>query len=111
MAEPAKNADSGSRASNAILVSYTSPTNEPFTKSIAIPAPLSDSVADKTTYLKALREATTSIQDHINKELTARMAEDKAKELAQDPTAAKKSTADEEKEEENYGEEVAEEDE
>ena len=52
------------------------------------------------------------MQEQINKELTARMEEDKAKE-AEGLNGASKATAkgaDESKEEDNYGEEVPEED-
>ena len=105
MAEP----QAAAAGAPAVEASYTSAANEAFAVSLPVPRQASDSVADRTAYLKALREATVSLQGRINKELTARMEEDKAKELARDPAAAKKSV-DEAKEEENYGEEVAEED-
>ncbi|KAF6832170.1 hypothetical protein CMUS01_07025 [Colletotrichum musicola] len=84
---------------------YTSPTNEPFTFSETLPAPPSSGVADKTAYLGALRKAIGSAQDSINKELTARMEEDKAREAGKNG-AAPKTAVDEALEEENYGEEA-----
>ncbi|KAH7158879.1 hypothetical protein DER46DRAFT_662865 [Fusarium sp. MPI-SDFR-AT-0072] len=56
------------------------------------------STADKSSYLKALRASVADTQDTINKELTARMEQDKARDAAAEA-----------KEEENYGEEVQEE--
>jgi hypothetical protein len=75
---------------------YSSPASEPFT--------LSENVAgtDKTQQLASLRTIVSSLQHQINKELTVRMEEDKARE-AGESTA---SPVDEVMEEENYGEEV-----
>lgn len=51
------------------------------------------------------------MQEKINKELTERMEEDKAKEETAGGTGKRKANElDEKKEEENYGEEVVEED-
>lgn len=86
-----------------LTATYASPTNDAFTTSVPLPAATS-TTAEKTTYLAALREAVTKTQADINKELTARMEEDKAR----DTSAA---AADDAKDEENYGEEVVEEDE
>ncbi|KAM3536334.1 hypothetical protein MY4038_000492 [Beauveria bassiana] len=83
---------------NTLTASYTSPTNEAF--AITTPLPSSSS-SDKTSRLSALRDAIADAQDTINKELTARMEEDKAR----DASAA---AVDDAKEEENYGEEVQE---
>ena len=88
-----------------LSVSYSSSGNEPFTANEALTAPPSASVADKTRYLSHLRMAVSSMQEHINKELTARMEEDKAKAGTQDAPAD--AALDEAKEEENYGEEAA----
>ncbi|CAH0050137.1 unnamed protein product [Clonostachys solani] len=85
-------------------VSYSSPSNEPFTITNSIPAPSTSSVQDKATYLSALREAVVSAQDQINKELTDRMEQDKSRATDGNPAAAK--GVDEALEEENYGEEV-----
>ncbi|EPE30445.1 hypothetical protein GLAREA_03412 [Glarea lozoyensis ATCC 20868] len=87
-----------------LQASYQSPTNEAFTHAQNIPAPASEAIDEKTTYLSALRKATTDLQERINKDLTARMEEDKARE-----GEATKSKVDEAKEEDNYGEEVVEE--
>lgn len=87
-----------------LTATYASPTNEPFSLSQDIRAPPSSSVADKTQYLENLRQAVSTTQDQINKELTSRMEEDNAR-AGNTPKGI-----DEAKEEENYGEEVQEED-
>ncbi|KAI9155347.1 EKC/KEOPS complex, subunit Gon7 [Paramyrothecium foliicola] len=91
-----------------LTVNYTSPTNESFNVAHSIPAPSSETVQDKTQYLVTLRNAVTATQDEVNKELTKRMEEDKARDASSKPGIAK--NIDEDKEEENYGEEVQEED-
>lgn len=88
-----------------LSATYHSPTNEPFTHTTKLPAPPTSKTTDRTTYLAALRKATAEMQDTINKELTSRMEEDKARE-----GTAKAKAIDEAKEEDNYGEEVVEED-
>jgi hypothetical protein len=90
-----------------VTATYASPANEAFGSSIGIPAPPTDSVADKTQYLAALREAIAATQAQINKELTQRMEEDNARADGTKIGAVK--AVDEDKEEENYGEEVQEE--
>lgn len=91
-------------ASNSLTAAYASPTSDPFTISTSLPALQSPpSVADKTSYLAALRTAITDAQAQINKELTSRMEEDKARDAA-----TKNGLVDDAKEEENYGEEVQE---
>jgi hypothetical protein len=100
-----------SAASNAgehkiFSATYSSPQNEHFSISKNIQAPRDDGVESKTRYLNDLRKAVVATQAEVNKELTARMEEDKARE-----GSTTKSAADEEKEEENYGEENAEADE
>jgi hypothetical protein len=89
---------------------YSSPTNEPFsaTKSLPLPAPVpsasaGDEAERKSKYLNSLREAVLDVQEEVNRELTARMEEDKAREAG--------AVVDEDREEENYGEEVVEEEE
>ncbi|KAL0940612.1 gon7 family protein [Colletotrichum truncatum] len=82
---------------------YKSPANEPFTYSESLPAPPSSGVSDKTAYLSSLRKAINSAQESINKELTARMEEDKAREADK---GGSKAAVDEALEEENYGEEA-----
>lgn len=91
---------------------YTSPTNEPFVITHELPAPPSGTtnptVPDKTEYLSSLREATAIMQDQINKELTQRMDEDKAREASTKNGGTTTKVVDDAKEEENYGEEAAE---
>jgi hypothetical protein len=90
---------------------YTSPTNAPFAVSLPLTAPAdSTTVETKSKYLSELRQSVTSLQDRINRELTARMEEDKARE-ASAAAANGAKVVDDEKEEENYGEEVQEEEE
>ncbi|KAL1865143.1 hypothetical protein Daus18300_007269 [Diaporthe australafricana] len=88
---------------------YSSPTNAPFTTTHELQAPPSGTanptVPDKTKYLSDLRKAAAAMQDQVNKELTQRMEEDKAREAGKNG----KPAADDAKEEENYGEEVQEE--
>ncbi|GJN78001.1 gon7 family domain-containing protein [Purpureocillium lilacinum] len=106
MAQPSNNNDTTS----SLTATYTSPTNAPFAITKTIPAPTTTSsssaaAADKSRYLEALRGAVAETQDQVNRELTARMDEDKAR----DGTASA-AAVDEAKEEENYGEDVQEED-
>ena len=84
--------------SSNLTVSYSSPTSQPFEVKHELPAPHTD----KTAFLLALREKITATQEQVNKELTARMDEDKLRENG-------KIGVDDVKEEENYGEEVQEE--
>jgi hypothetical protein len=93
--------------SSSLTATYKSPDNSSFTVNEALPTlPAPSSVDEKTKYLNSLREAITSAQDQINKELTQRMEDDKTR-LANGAVGAK---VDDAKEEENYGEEVPEED-
>lgn len=85
----------------ALTVTYTSPTNAPFTHTTALPA----AEADKTAFLIALRAAVGTTQEHVNRELTERMEEDKRREADKGVVAK----VDDVREEENYGEEVVEE--
>lgn len=80
--------------SSVLSASYSSNTSPSFTFTHTLPH------ADHATYLASLRSAAAKLQEDINRELTRRMEEDKAKE----------GKIDEVKEEENYGEEVVEED-
>lgn len=91
--------------STAITAKYASPTNEAFALDSKLPSAsaAASSTADKTSYLAALRAAVTDTQATINKELTARMEDDKARD------AGGAAAVDDAKEEENYGEEVQEE--
>lgn len=85
-----------------LTATYKSPTSEPFTTTQSLAAPPSTSVADKTAYLSSLRKALASTQEQVNKELTERMEQDKARE------GGNSKGVDDAKEEENYGEEVVE---
>lgn len=114
---------SNDHPTSTLTATYTSPTNAPFTVSEPVtsssaPTATDDStetkkaqVAAKAQHLASLRAALATAQDAINKELTARMEEDKAREAQTGGTAVNgKKGVDDVKEEENYGEEVAEED-
>ena len=95
-----------------LSATYTSPTNQSFTYMQKLVTPPSDSSSDRIAYLGALRKATLVMQEQINKELTLRMEEDKAREGAGVHAAAKVKAkgVNETAEEDNYGEEVPEED-
>lgn len=94
-----------------LSATYTSTTNAPFAISLPLAAaPDSTSVEHKSKYLSELRQSVISAQGQINRELTARMEEDKAREAGAG-TANGAKVVDDEKEEENYGEEVVEEEE
>ncbi|GAB1313360.1 EKC/KEOPS complex subunit GON7 [Madurella fahalii] len=92
-----------------LSATYTSTTNPPFAISLPLTTPpVSTTVESKTKYLAALRQSTISLQEQVNRELTARMEEDKVRD-ASATTAAGGNLVDDKKEEENYGEEVQEE--
>jgi hypothetical protein len=92
-----------------VSATYASPVSDPFTATQKLPALASSSTTDKTKYLNTLRKATATVQGQINKELTTRMEEDKARDTAAKSTIHKlQPVVDEAKEEEYYGEEVAE---
>ncbi len=93
-----------------LSATYQSPANEAFTHVQKIPAPPISKTTDRTAYLAALRKATSEMQEQINKDLTARMEEDKAREAGINGVSKKNGAVDEAKEEDNYGEEVPEED-
>jgi hypothetical protein len=82
-------------------VTYQSPDNAAFTYTQKLPTP----PTVETSYLSALRKAAAKMQEQINKELTARMEEDKAR----DAEGTKPKVVDDAKEEDNYGEEIVEE--
>ncbi|KAH6605003.1 gon7 family [Trichoderma cornu-damae] len=89
----------------ALTATYSSPTSAPFTIAESIPAPPSPlDLAGKSKNLESLRASLAAVQDQINRELTMRMEQDKAREAA----VGARPSVDEEKEEENYGEEVQE---
>lgn len=90
-----------------LSATYQSASNEPFSFSRTFPGADAQNIEQRTSYLANLRVAVVDTQEKINKELTARMEEDKAR----DATGPKVADVDEAKEEENYGEEVVEEEE
>lgn len=98
-----------SQQSQTLSASYRSPNNPSFTHTHHIPTPPTDKVSDRTSYLSSLRKATAKLQEDINKELTSRMEEDKALEASTNGSLKTETVVDEAKEEDNYGEEVAEE--
>jgi hypothetical protein len=107
MAAPEATEPSGQKY-ELLSATYQSPTNESFTHTTQLPAPPTTNSTDRTSYLAALRKATAEMQETINKELTSRMEEDKAREAAAAGNT-KSKVVDEAKEEDNYGEEVVEE--
>ena len=91
----------------ALTADYASPTSiHTFTASLPpLPSdPKAQSVPEKTAYLSSLRAGATQMQAEINAALTQRMEDDKA------VAATGKSGVHDEKAEEMYGEEDAEED-
>ncbi|TQW00158.1 hypothetical protein V2A60_001270 [Cordyceps javanica] len=94
-----------------LTTKYASPANAAFAIDTPLPSPGDGNVGDKTAYLAALRTAVADAQATINKELTARMDEDKARDAAAGGGAGPAASVDDVKEEENYGEEVQEEEE
>ncbi|KAL2265356.1 hypothetical protein VTJ83DRAFT_6456 [Remersonia thermophila] len=99
-----------------LSATYASATNDPFAFSTPIsisPAATGATALErKTAFLSTLRKSVSALQADINRELTARMEEDKAREAAQaggGKGAGKGAVVDDEKEEENYGEEVVDE--
>ncbi|KAK5711239.1 hypothetical protein LTR15_012527 [Elasticomyces elasticus] len=94
-------------ASRTLSADYTSPSaSQTFTASLPSLSndPKTQTVADKTAYLSALRAGATQIQAEINAVLTQRMEDDKMTE------AAGKLKLQEDKAEEMYGEEEGEDD-
>lgn len=82
---------------------YASPESTHIFTQALPPLPSEPSTKEKTAYLSALRSSVISLQDNVNSFLTAKMEEDKA-------LASTKDLKVDEKKEENYGEEVADED-
>ncbi|KAI1479389.1 hypothetical protein F4774DRAFT_123655 [Daldinia eschscholtzii] len=87
-----------------------------FTLSTPLFLPESDITAQKTLYLRTLRDAVSSLQDHVNGELTVRMEKEAIEAAATgNGKGSGKGIAatgvDEAAEEENYGEEVVQDDE
>ncbi|KAL8346538.1 hypothetical protein RB601_003786 [Gaeumannomyces tritici] len=101
---------SDSKHISVVSATYKSPTNEPFaaasdiTTATPVPPSAALSLEDKTKFLQDLRASVSAVQEQVNKELTRRMDDDKARE------ATAGNPVDEAKEEQNYGEEVVDED-
>lgn len=68
----------------------------------SLPASTTTSLAEKSAYLSALRQAVVRLQEDVNSFLTARMEDDKVS------ASMGGGRVDEGKEEENYGEEMEE---
>jgi hypothetical protein len=100
--------EDGTLSAKTFKAAYASPSSDSFTITKPLVPPKSCSVDEKSRYLQDLRSAAASVQDQVNKELTQRMEEDKARETASTGTSATrhKRAADDAREEENYGEEV-----
>jgi hypothetical protein len=86
--------------------SPVSPTSQSFQHQVAAPLDKGGSVAAKKAYLSELRGLVTLVQTEINVFLTERMEEDKKATEAQGRQDADRDA----KDEENYGEENADED-
>ena len=99
-------ATNGAHSQEALAAQYSSPTGQKeFKHELTSRCPPNATVAEKTAYLSELRSSTKKLQESINTFLTEKMEEDKAQ-------SAGKGTrkAQDEVEEENYGEEVVDED-
>lgn len=86
-----------------VVAEYKSPAaSQTFQLSQPI-LPIDKSSSETTAYLSSLRKSVAQMQDTINEVLTKRMDEDKRAAADHDGTEI---TIDEQKEEDNYGEEV-----
>lgn len=95
-----------------LCAAYHSPSGDKvFRQSIAVPQPAQGAASDtqtKTRYLSELRSSTRILQEEVNKFLTDKMEEDKKSSGPEDRTGVAKQKADDELEEEHYGEEEVE---
>jgi Gon7 family len=83
-----------------VSATYTAPSAEEKVFGHQLPTISPDiSTNDRVAYLAALRQKTTELQSQINTFLTQKMEEDKTR-------AGASAAADDEHEEDNYGEEV-----
>ncbi|KAK3314917.1 hypothetical protein B0H66DRAFT_325997 [Apodospora peruviana] len=104
------------KSSTMLSATYISSSgqNAPFSVSQQLSLPTAQpptTQEQKSRYLRGLRTAEAFVQEQINKELTQRMEEDKARaEPSEGGSRAKRKAVDDEAEEENYGEEVVVED-
>jgi type IV secretory pathway VirB9-like protein len=88
-----------------VKAQYTSPNGtHTFSLPLQSKASISSTTEERTTYLAELRASTKQLQADVNKFLTQKMEEDKAR------SSDKISKQQEELEEQNYGEEAPEED-
>jgi phosphoribosylanthranilate isomerase len=98
---------SESNASAKLSADYKSPTGQ-HTFSYGVPAVSEKQSTEETTdFLAKLRQSAVQMQQDINTFLTQKMDEDKAMESTKG--VQHKAKVDEDKEEDNYGEEVDEE--
>ena len=94
-------------ANTPLVASYKSPTGAK-TFSLDLPSlPQESNVDEKTTYLASLRTNASKLQGEINTFLTQKMEEDKA---AEKTTSKNNNKANEDREEDMYGEEDPEQD-
>ena len=94
-------------ANTSLVASYKSPTGAK-TFSLDLPTlPKEGNVDSKTTYLASLRTNASKLQGEINTFLTQKMEEDKA---AEKTTSKNNNKANEDREEDMYGEEDPEQD-
>ena len=97
-------ATNGQQQEVALTAQYSSPTGKKdFTLALSTKCSRNPGVAEKTAYLSELRSSTKKLQENINAFLTAKMEEDKAVAAGKNDSKLK---AQDEMEEENYGEEV-----
>lgn len=100
--------DSNKKVFFSLTAAYASPAHAPFRLAHDLPAPASGTAAptvpDKTAYLRGLRAAAAALQAQVNTELTRRMEEDNDNKARGEAEASKNNDA---KEEENYGQEEA----
>ncbi|KAK3304210.1 uncharacterized protein B0T15DRAFT_535803 [Chaetomium strumarium] len=96
-----------SQSQPTLSANYTSTGNASFTIHHPLTAPPSSTtVENKIASLAELRRSIIVLQNQINQELTARMEEDQARNSSATKANGVKKIIDDEKEEENYGEEV-----
>ncbi len=96
--------ESESRTAQELTADYTSPL---ITNTFHCPLPTLTplpSKQDTVSYLSALRKSVTKLQTDVNTFLTQKMKEEKERAVENENGASTK--VDEQKEEENYGEEV-----
>jgi hypothetical protein len=93
------------QGASGIEAAYSSPTGQESFRHVLPVLEAQHSTEEKTNYLAAIRNKIPLLQEQINQFLTQKMEEDKSK-GAKPISNRKHGSADESKEEENYGEEV-----